>query len=372
MSSELIPLIIVGAWLLAGGAILFLGGWLVRHDLERGAKTHNSAPPLSRTLEDLRPVQDLAVDFFAQAEPCARLLRLLARHTRPLTLSALFHEIRPLAEHRGHGAAPPFGIEWAALWLMRLAGLVRLDRCGVLLTETGREVHQRISAPAREPRESARFMRPSAYDALFLPSPVDTGAGPHRDRVRQAQQNDVDDDARRTHPPAAIRLGELRQPRPLRATDTSIKSSNQETLQATPMKTRPITMTATDHEQLTRALAATRKLSERGRTEVSALQAELGRAEIVPAAEVPPDVITLNSRAELMDLESGERMDFTLVFPAAANIEAGRISVLAPLGTAMLGQRAGDEFAWKVPYGVRRLKVNAVHFQPEAALATAA
>jgi regulator of nucleoside diphosphate kinase len=80
----------------------------------------------------------------------------------------------------------------------------------------------------------------------------------------------------------------------------------------------------------------------------------------------------MNSRAELLDLESRERMDFTLVFPIDADIEAGRISVLAPLGTAMLGYRVGDEIIWKVPYGTRRLKVTAVHFQPEATLAMAA
>ena len=80
----------------------------------------------------------------------------------------------------------------------------------------------------------------------------------------------------------------------------------------------------------------------------------------------------MNSRAELLDLDSGERMEFTLVFPSDANIEAGKISVLAPLGTAMLGYRVGDEFEWHVPYGIRRFKVNYVYFQPEAELKKAA
>ena len=80
----------------------------------------------------------------------------------------------------------------------------------------------------------------------------------------------------------------------------------------------------------------------------------------------------MNSRAELLDLEISKQMEFTLVFPSDANIEAGKISVMAPLGTAMLGYHVGDEFAWIVPYRVRGLKVTAVHFQPEAALAIAA
>lgn len=138
------------------------------------------------------------------------------------------------------------------------------------------------------------------------------------------------------------------------------------------MKKRTIIMTASDHEELSYAIAGAGKLSRRARGEMTGLETELARAKIVGADEVPADVITMNSRAELLDLETGERMEFTLVFPLDANIEAGKISVLAPLGTAMLGYRVGDEFKWIVPYGLRRLKVVAVRFQPEAALAMAA
>lgn len=138
------------------------------------------------------------------------------------------------------------------------------------------------------------------------------------------------------------------------------------------MKKRPIIMTDADHEELSYAIRAVDRLSERGRVEMSSLAAELVRAEIVDARDIPTDVITMNSRAELVDLNTGERMEFTLVFPNEAQIEAGKISVLAPLGTAMLGYRVGDEFEWNVPYAVRRLKVIAVRFQPEASLAMAA
>lgn len=138
------------------------------------------------------------------------------------------------------------------------------------------------------------------------------------------------------------------------------------------MKNKPIIMTAADHTELSFAIAAVGKLSDRGQGEMKALQDELARAEIVAPENLPSDVITMNSRAELLDLHSKERMEFTLVFPVDANIEEGKISVLAPLGTAMLGYRVGDEFEWGVPYGLRRLKVTGVRFQPEAALAMAA
>ena len=134
------------------------------------------------------------------------------------------------------------------------------------------------------------------------------------------------------------------------------------------MKKLPIIMNAADHDELSCAIAAAGRLNDRARAEIAGLRRELDRAQIVAPDHVPSDVITMNSRAELLDLDTNERMEFTLVYPADAAVEDGKISVLAPLGTAMLGYRVGDEFAWVVPYGRRRLKVVAVSFQPEAAL----
>lgn len=135
---------------------------------------------------------------------------------------------------------------------------------------------------------------------------------------------------------------------------------------------KDIIVTARDHAELSSVIAVTGKLSQRVKWELRLLENELKRARIVAPEEVPPNVITMNSRAELLDLESGERMEFTLVFPADENVNDGKISVLAPLGTAMLGYRAGDEFVWHVPHGLRRLKVTKLQFQPEASLKNAA
>ncbi len=112
-------------------------------------------------------------------------------------------------------------------------------------------------------------------------------------------------------------------------------------------------------------------LSHRERNEAYALERELNRAEIVAPDAVPPDVITMNTRAELLDLDTGDRMDFTLVLPDEADVGEGRISVLAPVGTGMLGYRVGDTFQRRAPFGVPRLKVTNVSFQPEASLALA-
>jgi regulator of nucleoside diphosphate kinase len=94
----------------------------------------------------------------------------------------------------------------------------------------------------------------------------------------------------------------------------------------------------------------------------------LNRAKIVAPEEVPADVITMNSRAELLDLDTRERLELTVVFPAEADIEQGKISVLAPVGTGMLGYRVGDVFQQPAPAGTRTLMVALVHFQPEAAV----
>lgn len=136
------------------------------------------------------------------------------------------------------------------------------------------------------------------------------------------------------------------------------------------MKKRNIIVTAPDHARLSDMIDF-RNLSMRERSEAHALKGELERAEIVAPDAVPPDVITMNSRAELLDLDTSERMEFTLVFPQEADFEAGKISVLAPVGTGMLGYRVGDSFERRAPYGMRRLKVVEVTFQPEAALVPA-
>lgn len=128
-----------------------------------------------------------------------------------------------------------------------------------------------------------------------------------------------------------------------------------------------IHITSQDKQRLEDLLAEVGASNSRSRGDLMALTEELERAVVVDPHEVTKDVVTMNSRAEMVDLESGEIVTFTLVFPPDANIDEERISVLAPIGAGMLGYRVGDEFEWKVPQGVRRMKVTRVHYQPEAA-----
>jgi regulator of nucleoside diphosphate kinase len=130
---------------------------------------------------------------------------------------------------------------------------------------------------------------------------------------------------------------------------------------------RPIILTSQDKLRLDELLTGVAASDPRARGDLNSLAEELRRATIVAPTDVPADVITMNSRADVQDLESGETESFTLVFPADANVDEDKISVLAPIGAGMLGYRVGDEFEWKVPAGVRRMKVVKVHYQPEAA-----
>ena len=102
---------------------------------------------------------------------------------------------------------------------------------------------------------------------------------------------------------------------------------------------------------------------------LAALAGELRRARVVPRSEIPPDVVTMNSTVRLRDLGTGEEETYTLVYPADADIEENRLSVLAPVGTALLGYRAGDVVEWPVPAGVSRFRIEEVLFQPRSARA---
>jgi regulator of nucleoside diphosphate kinase len=95
------------------------------------------------------------------------------------------------------------------------------------------------------------------------------------------------------------------------------------------------------------------------------LGAELERARIVAPDDVPADVVTMNSRVVLRDLETDECETYTLVYPHRADIAEGRLSILAPIGTAILGERVGDHVNWRVPGGKRRLKIEEVVHDPQ-------
>ena len=130
---------------------------------------------------------------------------------------------------------------------------------------------------------------------------------------------------------------------------------------------RQIFITEFDLERLESVIENANRRSSRDGKHLEELEGELLKADVVLPTGIPPDVITMNSQVCLQDMESGEDLVYTLVFPADADLNNGKISVLAPIGTAMIGYRVGDTIKWQVPGGVRNLKVKKMLYQPEAA-----
>lgn len=132
------------------------------------------------------------------------------------------------------------------------------------------------------------------------------------------------------------------------------------------MHAQNIQITQADHIKLQNLLQDKSALQPADKACHAALLQELMRAQILPSEAVSPDVITLHSRARLLDLRTNEMLELTIVLPDELNLESGHISILAPLGTAMLGYRKGDVFEWDTPGGPSRFRVEDVLFQPEA------
>lgn len=127
--------------------------------------------------------------------------------------------------------------------------------------------------------------------------------------------------------------------------------------------TPPIIVTRADYERLNSLLDG---VSGANRDAADNLEMELGRAEVVDAAQIPADVVRMNSRVVYRDENAKKTVEVQLCYPADAQPEQGRISVLAPIGAALLGLRVGQEIEWPMPNGVvKRLTVQAVH-QPES------
>lgn len=84
------------------------------------------------------------------------------------------------------------------------------------------------------------------------------------------------------------------------------------------------------------------------------LQNELDRAKVVPDDQLPENVVAMNSTVTYLDLETNKENKITLVFPHEANVAEGKVSILAPIGAALIGLRVGDSIKWPLPSGSER------------------
>ena len=124
-------------------------------------------------------------------------------------------------------------------------------------------------------------------------------------------------------------------------------------------------MTEKDYQRL-HQLVQTQRLAS-GPRAVEALCRELKRAQVVASEEVPVDVVTMNSFVRLREIKSNAVMEITIVYPKDADLPNRKISVLAPVATAVLGCRVGDEVECPAPLGPVTYRVEEIMYQPETA-----
>lgn len=131
------------------------------------------------------------------------------------------------------------------------------------------------------------------------------------------------------------------------------------------MDKRKIYVTEKDKTKLRKLLSTTTGFRVRDLKTVTDLLDELERAEVITDDSVNQTVVTMNSTVHIQDIETGKEFTYTIVYPEFANSDANRISILAPIGTALLGYKIGDTVEWEVPAGKRKLLVKNIIIQPE-------
>ncbi|NLT68708.1 MAG: nucleoside diphosphate kinase regulator [Acidobacteria bacterium] len=132
------------------------------------------------------------------------------------------------------------------------------------------------------------------------------------------------------------------------------------------MKKRTLHITEYDMQRLRKIIGDVRNWDRRDREYLDYLEKELDDAVLVPSDQMPVDFVTLNTRMRVRDLDSNDEESIQLVFPSDANFREGKISILTPVGTALIGYRAGDTVEWRIPSGTRRLRIEEIIYQPEA------
>lgn len=125
---------------------------------------------------------------------------------------------------------------------------------------------------------------------------------------------------------------------------------------------KQIYITKNDYESLIKLLKEKRPHDIYDET----LLGELKKGRIVDSKEIPDDVITMNSKVNFTDVESDSNFTYWLVFPKDSNPDKNKISILSPIGTALLGYRCGDVISLEVPTGQKKLRVEKIIYQPEA------
>ncbi len=133
------------------------------------------------------------------------------------------------------------------------------------------------------------------------------------------------------------------------------------------MTEKPIFITGNDMSRLRGLVKSSRESLKKDEKYLQLLESELNRAKLVKPQEIPSDVVTMHSEVHLRDMNTKEETTYRIVYPHEADADKGYVSILAPIGTALLGYSVGDVIEWNVPAGLAKWKVIKIVYQPEAA-----
>lgn len=133
------------------------------------------------------------------------------------------------------------------------------------------------------------------------------------------------------------------------------------------MMERALYLTDYDYERLELLLDNMNSVPQNRREDLSRLEGDLATCQIIAPEEMPADIVTLHSIVRYLDLDNNKDRVATLVFPSNADLSKGRISIVAPLGTAILGRAEGDIVSWKTFDGKKTIRIEEVLYQSEAA-----
>ncbi|MCP4716261.1 MAG: transcription elongation factor GreAB [Deltaproteobacteria bacterium] len=106
--------------------------------------------------------------------------------------------------------------------------------------------------------------------------------------------------------------------------------------------------------------------NENDRRSIEQLEDELYRANIVKPEDMPVDVVTINSKVQMIEIDSDLEVVFTLVYPADADLKMHRISVFSPIGSAVFGRRIDDIIEWRAPTKIMRAEIKKIISQSES------
>ncbi len=131
------------------------------------------------------------------------------------------------------------------------------------------------------------------------------------------------------------------------------------------MKTQ-LHITNLDYQRLQTLISQLKNEKREELQYLETLEKELLKASKIEPRKITPEVITMNSEVEVIDTDTGKIMVVKLVYPQVADFRNYRLSVLSPLGSALIGYREGDVIEYEVPAGKKKVRIGKILYQPEA------